>query len=54
MNNPPFAHKVAEIFVKVDDFCVHFEKEFKQQALPCSITKKRNRPRFAILKSSRF
>ena len=44
MNQPLFADKVAEIFVKVDDFCNHFENEFKNHALPASGTaKKRNR-----------
>ena len=44
MNQPLFTDKVAEIFVKVDDFCNHFENEFKNHALPASGTaKKRNR-----------
>lgn len=44
MSTPLFSHKVAEIFVKVDDFCNEFEHEFKKQALPTSSTqKKRNR-----------
>jgi hypothetical protein len=39
-----FSDKVAEIFVKVDDFCNHFENEFKKHALPPSSgIKKRNR-----------
>ena len=43
MNQPLFTDKVAEIFVKVDDFCNHFENEFKNHALPASCTaKKRN------------
>ena len=29
MNTPLFSDKVAEIFVKVDDFCNEFENEFK-------------------------
>ena len=44
MSIPFFTHKVAEIFVKVDDFCNEFELEFKKQALPCTNeVKKRNR-----------
>jgi hypothetical protein len=44
MSTPLFSHKVAEIFVKVDDFCNEFELEFKKQALPCTnAVKKRNR-----------
>ena len=44
MSTPLFTHKVAEIFVKVDDFCNEFELEFKKQALPVPMcTKKRNR-----------
>lgn len=44
MDIPLFTHKVAEIFVKVDDFCNHFENEFKNHALPSSSAcKKRNR-----------
>ena len=44
MSTPLFTHKVAEIFVKVDDFCNHFENEFKNHALPVSSAcKKRNR-----------
>ena len=44
MSTPLFTHKVAEIFVKVDDFCNHFENEFKNHALPASsASKKRNR-----------
>ena len=44
MSTSPFFHKVAEIFVKTDDFCVHFEKDFKNHSLPCSEEhKKRNR-----------
>ena len=43
MNQPLFTDKVAETFVKVDDFCNHFENEFKNHALPASGTaKKRN------------
>ena len=30
MSTPLFSDKVAEIFVKVDDFCNHFEDEFKE------------------------
>ena len=44
MNTPLFTDKVAEIFVKVDDFCNHFEHEFKNHALPAPAgIKKRNR-----------
>jgi hypothetical protein len=44
MSTPLFSHKVAEIFVKVDDFCNLFEDEFKKQSLPASKgIKKRNR-----------
>lgn len=44
MSTPLFTHKVAEIFLKVDDFCNEFEHEFKKQALPASAKlKKRNR-----------
>ena len=44
MSAPPFSHKVAEIFVKVDDFCNEFEIEFKKHSLPCAAgIKKRNR-----------
>ena len=44
MNTPLFSHKVAEIFVKTDDFCLHFEKDFKKHSLSCSNEhKKRNR-----------
>ncbi len=44
MTTPLFSDKVAEIFVKVDDFCNVFEHEFKKQSLPASSTqKKRNR-----------
>lgn len=39
-----FSDKVAEIFVKVDDFCDLFEEEFKKQSLPTpEDIKKRNR-----------
>lgn len=39
-----FSDKVAEIFVKVDDFCILFEAEFKKQSLPVPVNiKKRNR-----------
>jgi hypothetical protein len=39
-----FSDKVAEIFVKVDDFCMVFENEFKKHSLPVSDScKKRNR-----------
>jgi len=34
MNTPFFSGKIAEIFIKVDDFCNHFEDEFKKQSLP--------------------
>lgn len=44
MSTPLFSDKVAEIFVKVDDFCNHFENEFKKHVLPPSSgIKKRNR-----------
>ena len=34
--------KVAEIFVKVDDFCNHFENEFYNHALPASYACKKH------------
>lgn len=41
---PLFQDKVAEIFVKVDDFCNEFELEFKKHSLPCpKHIKKRDR-----------
>lgn len=41
---PLFQDKVAEIFVKVDDFCNEFELEFKKHSLACKANvKKRNR-----------
>jgi len=44
MTTPVFSDKVAEIFVKVDDFCSVFEHEFKKHSLPASSTvKKRTR-----------
>ena len=44
MDTPLFTDKVAEIFVKVDDFCNEFEIEFKKHSLPCiEGVKKRNR-----------
>jgi hypothetical protein len=44
MSTPLFSHKVAEIFVKVDDFCNEFELEFKKHVLPSTDgIKKRNR-----------
>lgn len=44
MSTPLFSHKVAAIFVKVDDFCNEFELEFKKHSLPCAEgIKKRNR-----------
>lgn len=44
MNHPLFFDKVAKIFVKVDDFCNHFENEFKNHSLPVSTAvRKRNR-----------
>ncbi len=44
MSTPLFSDKVAEIFIKTDDFCVHFEKEFKKHSLPpTKECKKRNR-----------
>ena len=36
--------KITEIFVSVDDFCLHFEQEFKQyQLVHPGNAKKRNR-----------
>lgn len=44
MSTPLFSDKVAEIFVKVDDFCNIFEHEFKKHSLAGpSTAKKRNR-----------
>jgi hypothetical protein len=44
MSTPLFSDKVAEIFVKVDDFCNEFENEFKKHNLPSAGSiKKRNR-----------
>ena len=44
MSTPLFSDKVAEIFVKVDDFCNHFENEFNKHTLPLTDgIKKRNR-----------
>jgi len=44
MSTPLFKDKVAEIFVNVDDFCKHFEDEFKKQSLPPAFgTQTRNR-----------
>lgn len=44
MRTPLFSDKIAEIFVKVDDFCKLFEDEFKKQSLPTTKDiKKRNR-----------
>lgn len=44
MSTPLFSDKVAEIFVKVDDFCNHFEDEFKKHSLqPATGIKTRNR-----------
>ena len=44
MATPLFSDKVAEIFVKVDDFCMIFENEFKKHILPVAGScKKRNR-----------
>lgn len=44
MSTPLLSHKIVEIFVKTDDFCIHFEKEFKAHSLPCTEEgKKRNR-----------
>ncbi len=51
MSNPLFSDKVAEIFVKVDDFCNLFEEEFKKQSLPTTIGKKK-RYRKATLSDS--
>ena len=33
MSSPLFSGKVAEFFVKVDDFCNLFEDEFKKHSL---------------------
>ena len=56
MSTPLFSHKVAEIFVKTDDFCVHFEKEFKIIPFPVPKNSKKEieKQRFAILRSSLF
>ena len=44
MTTPSYADKVTEVFAKVDDFCHHFEHEFKNQpTLTGSTIKKRNR-----------
>lgn len=44
MSTPLFTDKIAEIFVKVDDFCNEFELEFKKHSLPAPVgVKKRNR-----------
>lgn len=44
MSTPKFHDKVIDIFVRVDDFCLEFEKEFKKYTLKSdSNTKKRNR-----------
>jgi len=44
MATPVFSHKVAEIFVKVDDCCNEFELEFKKHSLPAPASlKRRNR-----------
>jgi hypothetical protein len=44
MGTPLFSDKVAEIFVKVDDFCCHFENEFNKHKLAATAdAKKRNR-----------
>lgn len=44
MNQPLFTDKIAEIFIKTDDFCNEFELEFKKHSLPAPAgTKKRNR-----------
>jgi hypothetical protein len=44
MTPPLFSDKVAEIFVRVDDFCNVFEHEFKKHSLPPSLShKKRTR-----------
>ena len=44
MSTPLFTDKVAEIFVKADDFCKFFEDEFKKHSLPTPTDiKKRNR-----------
>jgi hypothetical protein len=44
MNTPSLKDKITAIFVKVDDFCNHFEHEFKNQAILCDKTiKTRNR-----------
>lgn len=41
MSTPLFSDKVAEIFVKVDDFCNIFEHEFKKHSLAVPSTAKR-------------
>ncbi|MBL7726167.1 MAG: IS982 family transposase [Dinghuibacter sp.] len=44
MSTPLFVDKVAEIFVKVDDFCCHFESEFNKYKLTfLKNTKQRDR-----------
>ena len=51
MSTPLFQDKVAEIFVKVDDFCNLFELEFKKYSLP-STTEQKKRNRKAALSNS--
>ena len=51
MSTPLFQDKVAEIFVKVDDFCNLFELEFKKYSLP-STTEQNKRNRKAALSNS--
>ena len=44
MSTPLSPDKVAEIFVKVNDFCEHFENEFNKHTLPLANgIKKRNK-----------
>ncbi len=54
MNTPSFRDKIAEIFVKVDDFCLVFEKEFAkhQLATGADIIKRNRKQGFVIPKSS--
>ena len=51
MSTPLFSDKVAEIFVKADDFCNVFEHEFKKHSLPAS-SKDKKRKRKATLSDS--
>jgi Transposase DDE domain len=45
MNASSYQAKIAEIFVKVDDFCLHFEQEYKKMALPAAEDGKKTRNR---------